>query len=91
MFALVYNLVRVVMCEAGRRQGVCLERISFVAALRWLSSAPPGTTLPTLMVNPARPDRIEPRCQKRRAKKYPYMIHTRQELRRRILTQHLAP
>jgi hypothetical protein len=91
VFALVYNLVRVVMYEAARRQCVCPDRISFVDALRWLSSAPSGTPLPKLVVNPVRPDRIEPRCQKRRAKKYPYMIHARQELRRRILTQHLAP
>jgi hypothetical protein len=90
-FALVYNLVRAVMCEAGHRQGVCPERISFVDALRWLSSAGSGTPLPRLVINPVRPDRIEPRCQKRRAKKYPYMIHTRQELRRRILAEHLAP
>lgn len=90
VFAIVYNLVRVVMYEAARRQGVCPDRISFVDALRWLSSAPPGTPLPTLVVNPVRPDRIEPRCQKRRAKKYPYMIHPRQELRRRILAERLA-
>jgi hypothetical protein len=91
VFAVVYNLVRVVMCEAGRRQGVCPERISFVDALRWLSSAPPGTPLPRLIINPVRPDRIEPRCQKRRAKKYPYMIHPREELRRRIRDQLLTP
>lgn len=91
VFAIVYNLVRVVMCEAGHRQGVCPERISFVDALRWLSSAPPGTPLPKLVVNPVRPDRIEPRCQKRRAKKYPYMIHPRQELRRRIRDEQLTP
>ncbi|QEL16298.1 IS4 family transposase [Limnoglobus roseus] len=89
-FALVYNLVRVVMWEAARRQGVCPDRISFVDALRWLSSAPPGTPLPNLIVNPSRPDRIEPRCQKRRAKKYPYMSHARQELRRRILAERVA-
>lgn len=91
VFALVYNLVRAVMCEAGHRQGVCPERISFVDALRWLSSAPPGTPLPKLIVNPVRPERIEPRSQKRRAKKFPYMIRPREELRRRILAQHLTP
>jgi hypothetical protein len=91
VFALVYNLVRVVMCEAGRRQGVCAERISFIDALRWLSSAPPGTPLPKLVVNPVRPDRIEPRGQKRRAKKYPYMIRARAELRECILSQQLTP
>jgi len=89
VFAVVYNLVRVVMCEAAHRQGVHPDRISFVDALRWLSSASASNLLPRLIVNPVRPDRIEPRCQKRRAKKYPYMIHPRQELRRRILAQHL--
>lgn len=89
-FALVYNLVRVAMCEAARRQGVSPDRISFVDALRWLSSAPPGDPLPRLIVNPSRPDRIEPRCLKRRAKKYPYMIHSRHELRRRLLAERVA-
>src|SRR5205807_5891320 len=55
VFAIVYNLVRVVMCEAARRQGVCPERISFVDAWRWLSSAAPGTPLPRLIVNSVRP------------------------------------
>jgi hypothetical protein len=87
VFAIVYNLVRLVMLEASRRQGVPLERISFVDALRWLSSSPPGTELPELIVNPHRPDRVEPRCKKRRAKKHPYMIRPRQELRQRLLDQ----
>jgi hypothetical protein len=34
-YALVYNLVRVVMLEAARRQGRDVERISFMDALRW--------------------------------------------------------
>jgi len=34
---LVYNLVRMTMCETARRQGVPPERISFVDALRWLA------------------------------------------------------
>ena len=89
-FVLLYNLIRGVMQEAARRQGVESRRISFVDALRWLSSSPPGTGLPRLIVNPVRPDRIEPRCQKRRAKKYPYMIRPRAELRRRILAQQLT-
>lgn len=87
IYAIVYNLVRVVMLEAGRRQGVPLDRISFVDALRWLSSSPPGTPLPELVVNPHRPGRAEPRCKKRRAKKHPYMIHPRRVLRQRLLNQ----
>jgi len=86
-FAIVYNLVRLVMQEAGRRQGVAAHRISFVGALRWLSSSPPGTPLPALTVNPDRAGRAEPRCQKRRAKKYPYMKQPRHVLRQLLLDQ----
>ncbi len=46
VFATVYNLVRVVMCEAGHRQGVSPERINFVDALRWLTSAPRAPRCP---------------------------------------------
>ena len=90
VYAIVYNLVRVVMLEASRRQGVPLNRISFVDALRWLSSSPPGTPLPELVVNPHRPGRTEPRCKKRRDKKYPYMKHLRSVLRKRLLDQDVA-
>jgi len=62
VYAIVNNLVRVVMLNATRRQGVPLNRISFVDALRWLSSSPPGTPLSELVVNPGRPGRAEPRC-----------------------------
>jgi hypothetical protein len=89
-FAIVYNLVRLVMVEAGRRQGVPTHRISFVDALRWLSSSPPGTPLPKLIVNPERPNRIEPRSKKRRAKKHPYMKLPRHVLRQRLLSQQVA-
>jgi hypothetical protein len=36
VYAMVYNLIRVLMGEAARRQGVAVERISFVDAMRWL-------------------------------------------------------
>jgi len=87
VYAIVYNLVRVVMLEASRRQSVPLIQISFVDALRWLSSSPPGTPLPELVVNPDRPGRSEPRCKKRRAKKYPYMIRPRSVLRKLLQDQ----
>jgi Transposase DDE domain len=90
VYAIVYNLVRVVILEASRRQGVPLNRISFVDALRWLSSSPPGTTLSKLVVNPERPGRAEPHCKKRRDKKYPYMKHPRSVLRKRLLDQGVA-
>lgn len=87
VFAIVYNLVRVVMIEAARRQGVAVERISFVDALRWLAQAEPGDDLPKLVVNPDRPNRFEPRVRKRRPKQYPLMRKPRSELRKALLAQ----
>lgn len=84
VFSLVYNLVRVVMLKAATRQRVCPNRISFIDALRWLQPAKPEVPLPELVVNPARPGRIEPRCVKRRPKEYDRMSQPRHELRKRL-------
>jgi hypothetical protein len=85
VYAIVYNLVRVVMVEAARRQGVDVEQISFVDALRWLAQAKPGEELPELVVNPERPGRYEPRVRKRRPKPYPLMKKPRSVLRKALL------
>jgi len=87
VFALVYNLVRVVMLAAAQRQGVALARISFVDALRWLSTARPGDALPPLVVNPHRPDRVEPRTVKRRPKPYPLLTKPRPIARNALIRQ----
>jgi len=87
MFLLVYNLVRMTMCEAARRQSVPIERISFVDALRWLATAQVGDPLPALVVNPRRPGRLEPRAVKRRPKPYQLLNHPRHELTQRLITQ----
>ena len=84
VFALVYNLVRVVMLDAARRQHVPVDRISFVDALRWLQQAEPETPLTTLVVNRPRPYRIEPRVRKRRPKHYPLMTQPREKLRKAL-------
>jgi hypothetical protein len=88
VFALIYNLVRVVMLVAAKRQGVALERISFIDALRWLSTARPGETLPPLVVNPFRPGRVEPRAVKRRPKPYPLLMQPRREARKALIQQY---
>jgi hypothetical protein len=81
MFVVTYNLVRRVMVEAGRRQQVKPDRISFVDALRWLRHAEPGEKLPRLIVNPERPGRTQPRVKKRRAKPYKLLTKPREKLR----------
>jgi Transposase DDE domain len=87
VFALVYDLVRVVILEAAERQGVGVDRISFVDALRWLAEAEPGEAMPGLVVNPARPGRVDPRVIKRRPKNYPWMSEPRRAYRERLLSQ----
>jgi hypothetical protein len=89
VYAIVYNLVRVVMMEAADRQGVDVERISFVDALRWLCEMK-ADGLPKLVVNPDRPGRFEPRVRKRRPKQYPLMKKPRSELRNRLLEKEIA-
>ncbi len=90
MYAVAYNLVRVAMCEASRCQGVAVERISFIDALRWLRDGEEGEAMPELVVNPARPGRSEPRVKKRRSKPYPLMRRSRAELRKLLRERDLA-
>lgn len=87
MFVVAYNLVRLVMLEAARRQGTSVTRISFIDALRWLRHARPGARLRELVTNPARPGRLEPRVRKRRPKQYPLMKKPRDVLRKALLSK----
>ncbi len=85
MFAITYDLVRLVMLEAARRQKVPLERISFIDALHWLRDAQADKSLTNLVINPARPHRLEPRVLKRRMKPYDLMTQPRHVLRKALL------
>ena len=87
MFALTYNLVRLVMLEASDRQKVAVDRISFIDALRWLTESRAGASLRKLVVNRDRAGRAEPRVRKRRPKSYPLMTRPRSELRKELLEQ----
>jgi hypothetical protein len=90
IYVLVYNLVCMVMLEAARRQNVAARRISFNDALRWLAHAPSDPTLPALVINPDRPNRIEPRVIKRRMKKYTLMNKPRKKLRQDLIRKEHA-
>jgi hypothetical protein len=87
IFALVYNLVRLVMWQSAVRQHTAVERISFLDALRWLSAPSTGIPLGALIVNPIRSHRVEPRVKKRRPKSFPFMITPRQALRQQLVQQ----
>ena len=82
VFALVYNLVRLVMAQAAQRQQVAIDRISFIDAARWLAAARDEESLPVLVLHLHRPSRYAPRVRKRRPKQYPLMQTPRTELRK---------
>jgi Transposase DDE domain len=87
VFAMVYNLVRMVMLQSATLQHTAVERISFLDALRWLGAPSTGMPLVGLIINPIRPNRVEPRVKKRRPKSFPFMIKPRQALRQQLLQQ----
>jgi hypothetical protein len=87
IFALVYHLVRMVMWHSARLRHINVERVSFLDALRWLSAPRTGIPLGALIMNPARPHRVEPRVKKRRPKSFPFMIKPRQALRWQLVQQ----
>jgi hypothetical protein len=84
VFTIVYNLVRAVMLQAATRQEVAVSRISFADAYKWMRHARAGDTLASLIVNPERCDRVEPRCKKRRPKAYVFMSKPRVVLRKEL-------
>jgi hypothetical protein len=87
VFAIVYNLVRLVMCQSATLQHLSIERISFIDALRWLRALGTEVPLGALIVNPIRPHRMEPRVKKRWPKPFPLMITPRQALRQQLVQQ----
>jgi hypothetical protein len=90
IYALVYNLVRLVMLKAAEEQRTTVERISFVDALRWLALSCRQWSPLRLTVHPHRPHRQEPRVRKRRPKEYDLMTKPRRQLRKLLYTQKVA-
>lgn len=86
MFAIIYNLVRATMVQAGLRQGVPPDRISFIDTLRWLIHRRPDEPMPDLVVNPLRPGRHQPRAVKRRPKEYSRLTLPRAQMRKAMLS-----
>ena len=94
---LAYNLIRGVMTQAARQQGIRPEQVSFTGALQTLAEfarlvvSADATTRPvlwaTLLAAIAqhqvgdRPNRTEPRARKRRPKAYPLLRTPRSQAR----------
>jgi len=90
MFTLAYNLIASVRSESAGQQSVAVDRIGFVDTIRWLTNPDPGGELSQILVNPSRPDRVEPRVRKRRPKQFPLMKEPRKVLRNRMLGKDVA-
>lgn len=87
VFALIYNMVCQGMLKAACRQEVDVRRISFIDALCWLQASRLGDVLPKLVVNPYRPNRLEPRVLKRRPKTYSLMNKPRKQLKKELCSK----
>ena len=83
VFCLAYNLVRSAMADSARLRGVAPDRISLVDAVRWLIGVEEAPVT-VLVVNPARPGRVDPRVKKRRPKQYMRMTKARSVLRKQL-------
>ncbi len=79
-YALVYNLVRLVMLKAAQEQRQDLQRMSFIDALRWLRQIVVRPTPLRVLSNPDRPNRQQPRVRKRRPKSYKLLTKPRRQL-----------
>ena len=88
MFLLVYNLIRLIMLLAARRQRVNVNRVSFADTLAWVRLGRLGAPPAALVVNPLRPGRLEPRVLKRQKKEFPYMTRPRAELKAQLRVKH---
>jgi len=78
VFALIYNRVMAIRFRVARSMGVCPARLSFVDTLRHVCVH--GWTVPlTLVINPERPGRSQPRVVKRRPKTHPLMTQPRNQ------------
>ena len=87
IFLLVYNLIRMVMLWAARRQNVNVNRISFADTLSWLRYGE-VSRLPDLKINPKRRCRLEPRSLKHCQNRYPFMKVPRHVLKSQLRAAH---
>lgn len=84
-YMIIYNLVRMLMIEAAQQQDVSPNRVSFIDALDVLRSRSPTDPVPTLIINPHRPGRDQPRVIKRRKDRYTAMTRPRHEYLAEVL------
>jgi hypothetical protein len=90
VFAILSHLVRLVMLPSAKQPQVGVARISLLETLRWLGAPTTGVPVEALFVNPVRPNRVEPRVNKRRPKAFPFMTKPRRTWRQALMQQTLG-
>ena len=90
VFALVYNLVRSVACQAAPGSGRGCGPGERDRRMRWLVGAEGDEDLSVILTVPKRKGRFEPRVKKRRPKQYDLMTKPRRELRKELLDNKVA-
>jgi hypothetical protein len=89
IYLIVYNLIRLLLMEASRQQGVPVDRLSFADALARLRYGNMEVRV-KLEVVTLRPDRLEPRVIKRRRKAFMLMNQPREQLRQQLQRKRAA-
>jgi hypothetical protein len=84
-FALVYNLICVVMVVIALHLDTTPARVSLIDVLRLLRHGLAGVDNASITLNPDRPGRHQPRVVKRRPLGYSRMTRPRAELKRELM------
>ena len=87
-FALIYNLICVVMSAIAVHLETTPERVSFIDLVRLLRHGLDRVAVAAIVINPNRPGRVQPRVVKRRPLQYSRMTQPRYILKRELMKQH---
>jgi len=78
MYLIVYNLIRLTMFHFALRDKLCVDRVSFIDTMRYLSMRAIGLAgVEKLLINPHRAGRQQPRVIRRRMKEYDLLTEPR--------------
>ncbi len=83
-FALVYNLIGATLTVVAMHLETTPERVSFLDVVRLLRHGLARDARATIVINPDRPGRVQPRVVKRRPLQYSRMTRPRTELKREL-------
>ena len=86
-FALIYNLICVVMSAIAVHLETTPERVSFIDLVRLLRHGLDRVAVAAIVINPNRPGRAQPRLVKRRPLQYSRMTQPRYILKRELMKQ----